>query len=153
MTLPERVGLRSKDAPGMKSALIIVADPAVRLRLLRILGRHGWWVDAVESVECALPFLDKAPRDVALIDWQIGSGSGISLLMAMKLHPTWQSIPMVMMHGGATLAEIERACEVGANDFLTHPFTGDAALRKLDLWVLDKAGLAERERWAARIFT
>jgi len=39
MMLLEPVGLESKKALGMKSALIVVADPAVRLRLLRIFGR------------------------------------------------------------------------------------------------------------------
>ena len=122
----------------MKSALIVVADPAIRLMLLRILGRYGWWVDAVESVENALAFLGKVPRHVVLIDWKIESGSGLSLLMAIRMHPVWQSIPAIMMHDDAALAEVERALELGANDFLAHAFTGEAALGTLDRWVLDK---------------
>ena len=68
----------------MKSALIVIGDPAVRSRLLRLFGRHGWWVDAVASVERALAFLDQAPRDVALIDWEIESGSGGSRLSLLN---------------------------------------------------------------------
>lgn len=130
----------------MKSALIVVANPAVRLMLLRRLGRHGWWVDAVESVEGALAFLDRAPRGVALIDWQIGDGAGIALLAAIKLNPGWQSVPAVVMHEGATMAEVGLACEMGANDFLTRPLTSEAAFKMLDRWVFDNAGPHEFER-------
>lgn len=122
----------------MKSALIIVDDPVIRLRLLRLLGRYGWWVDAVAGGERALACLDEVPRDVVLIDYQVGSDSGLSLLMAIKMHAVWRSVPTIVLHDGAAWTEIERALEIGANDFLAHSFTDEAALRKLDRWVLDK---------------
>jgi DNA-binding response OmpR family regulator len=74
----------------MKSALIVIEDPAIRLILLRVLGRHGWWVDAVDNLEWALAFLDGPPRDVVLVDWDIGRGSGLALLWALKMHPAWK---------------------------------------------------------------
>jgi CheY-like chemotaxis protein len=52
-------------------------------------------------------------------------------------------IPVVMLHRDRTSAETERAFEGGANDFLSRPFSGEAALGKLDRWVLDRAGPAE----------
>jgi DNA-binding response OmpR family regulator len=129
----------------MKSALIVEKDAAVRLVLLRSLGRHGWWVDATDGMEAALALLDKAPRDVALIDWQADNGAGLALLAAIKMDPVWHAMPVIMMHRGATLAEVERAFELGANDFLPKPFTGGEALEKLGRWVIDRAGPPERE--------
>jgi len=127
----------------MRSALIVEKDPAVRLVLLRILGRHGWWVDAADGPESALALADRAPWDVGLIDWSADDGSGLALLGAIKLHPVWSAMPVVMMHRGATWAEVGRAFAWGANDFLPKPFTGEDALRKLDRWVIDRVGPPE----------
>lgn len=129
----------------MKSALLVVENPATRLLLLRILGRYGWWVDAVDSVEAGLAMLDETPRDVALIDWHIAEGSGLSLLMAMRSHPIWEGTPVVIMHRGIPAWEMDRAFGRGANDFLPKPFTRMAALKTLGRWVIDRAGPAERE--------
>jgi len=124
----------------MRSALLVEKDPAVRLALLRMLGRRGWWVDAPAGAEGALALFVQAPRDVALIDWSADDGSGLTLLAAIKMDPVWHAMPVVMMHRGATLAEVGRAFELGANDFLPKPFTGEEALRKLNRWVIDQAG-------------
>ncbi len=140
MTPPEQGGPESDETPRMKSALLVVAAPEMRLRLLRLLGRHGWSVDAVERIESALALLDQAPRDVAVIDWEIERGAETSLLTAMKSHPGWRSVPAILMHDRATWAELARARELGANDFLVCPFVSEAALRTFDRWVLDRAG-------------
>jgi CheY-like chemotaxis protein len=130
----------------MKSALLVVPDPAVRLRLRRIFARHGWWVDAVDSVERALAFFDERPRDVALIDRSIDAGSGLALLAALKTHALWQAIPVVMLDDSPDPAGVERAFELGANDFLRAPFTDRGALLTLERWVLDRASRDDLER-------
>jgi DNA-binding response OmpR family regulator len=119
----------------MKSALIIIADSTTRRMLLQSLGRRGWWVDAVDSVERALRYLDQEPRNVALIDWSIGNASGLSLLLAIKLHPIWQTVPVIMMHDGGALGEIEQAFELGANALLPRFSSPQSVLRTLDRWV------------------
>ena len=124
----------------MKSALLAISDSATKLRLLRILGRHGWWVDTAPNVEGALAFLDEGLRDVALIDWDIGDGSGLALLRAVKTHPFWGSVPVIMLHDRVELREVERAFALGANEFLPKPFTDAGALRIFERWVIDRPG-------------
>ena len=129
----------------MKSALLVIADPATKLRLLRILGRHGWWVDTVASVEGALGFLEeRRPRDITLVDWDIEGGSGMALLQAIKLHSVWGPIPVVMMHESVEWSELERAFALGANEFLPKPFTETDVIIRFDRWVIDHSGQTGR---------
>lgn len=129
----------------MKSVLIIEHDPALKRSLLRLLGRYGWWVDAVESLEEALVFLDRTPPDVVLIDWQIAGGSGLALLLPIKERPDWCAVPVVMLHHGVAVDEIEEALAMGANDFLPVPFTADGVRRTLDRWVIERSDIPKRK--------
>jgi len=97
----------------MKLVLAVEADPVVRLALQKVLGRHGWWVEAAQSVGSALQFLDYAP-----------------------CHAIWRSIPVVMLHSDAEPSASERAFEFGATEFLSRQLSEDAALRTLERWVL-----------------
>src|SRR3954468_4847847 len=118
----------------MKRALIVEGDPTVKRALLRRLGRHGWWVDAVESIERALEFLDRPPPDAVLIAWEADQGSGPALLRAIRLHETWRTVPIVMTNDLTTAASHEDARALAANDFLSRPFTAEAARLRLDRW-------------------
>ena len=121
----------------MKTALLVLENPVVRLQMLHLLGRHGWWVDAANRVEWALALLDQEPADVVLIDWQVGAGSGLAVLHAIKTNARWRCVPVVLAHPGLSPGERDRVFALGVNDFLSEPFTAEAALRRLDRWVLD----------------
>lgn len=128
----------------MKTALLIEDHPTIRRGLQTILGRHGWWVDAMSSVEATLVHLHHTPPQVILLDWDIAQGSGLTLLRVIKLDPEWQSIPVVMMHSGATPEQLKEAFDLGAKDFLEKPFSWEAALKKLDRWAFSQDGIPTR---------
>jgi DNA-binding response OmpR family regulator len=127
----------------MKSILIVEDDLGVRLALIRILGRHGWSVDAVDDVESALAFLYKMPSNVVLTDWHLGDDSGLCVLRAIKMHPAWGMVPVLMMSCNAALEDVEQAFGSGANDFLSKPFSGEELMRKLDRWSFDPGDSAK----------
>jgi DNA-binding response OmpR family regulator len=128
----------------MKSALIVIDDISTRVRVQRYLGRNGWWVDAIDSVEGAADFLSNHRRDVVLIDWDISRGVGLALLAIIKMHAVWRTAPVVMLHDGRKYVELDRAFELGANDFLSRPFTCEGVIRTLDRWVFARTDSSER---------
>lgn len=128
----------------MKTALIAIEGCVSRRVLKNTLARQGWQVDALNSVEGALAFIDRSPPDVVLVDWEIGAGSGLALLRAIKNQPSWQAVPVVMMHGSVTREHLDEALKLGANDFLPVSFTRAEALRTMERWVLDQSDHALR---------
>ena len=70
-----------------------------------------------------LPHLKPRPS-LILLDRHMPQLDGHQTLLRLKEHPTYQTIPVVMMSAEATAVEIQGCYEAGANSFL---------IKKLDL--------------------
>jgi DNA-binding response OmpR family regulator len=105
----------------MKTALIIEQDPKVRLSFMRSLGRRGWWVDAVGSIESGLAMLQRSRRDLVLIDWHAEAGSGLLVLTLVKCDPACRCSLVIMTHHGFSEDLIEMAMLAGADGCLLKP--------------------------------
>lgn len=66
----------------------------------------------------ALPQMSPLPG-LVLLDRHIPHFDGHQTLVALKQHPTYKRIPIVMMSADATRKEIESCYDSGVNSFLT----------------------------------
>jgi two-component system, OmpR family, alkaline phosphatase synthesis response regulator PhoP len=104
------------------STVLIVDDHEQNLELLqayleelgcKTLGaRDG--IDAVEMVERHNP-------DLVLLDVMMPRMSGFQVCEKIKSDPMTRDIPVVMVTALNEVADVERAVESGANDFLSKP--------------------------------
>ena len=104
------------------STVLIVDDHEQNLELLqayleelgcRTLGaRDG--IEAVEMVERHTP-------DLVLLDVMMPRMSGFQVCEKIKSDPATRDIPVVMVTALNEVADVERAVESGANDFLSKP--------------------------------
>ena len=109
------------DHPLVREALIdIFSDNAS----FEIIGQGGSADDAVAIVGAHLP-------DAILLDIRMGSGSGLDVLLALRLADWTQ--PVVMMTGYADPRTHERAAEYGAAVILDKPFDGEDLVRILQI--------------------
>jgi two-component system, NarL family, response regulator DevR len=74
--------------PGLPELRLLVVDdhPAVRMGLAQLLGDQPDFVvvDAVSSAEAAISLAEREPIDVAVVDYQLGSRSGLWLSRMLK---------------------------------------------------------------------
>ena len=72
----------------------------------------------------ALDVLEREP-DVALVllDLMMPHLSGLDVLAAMRANPRWRDIPCIILTAAGEEQQHTRAMELGANDFLTKPFS------------------------------
>ena len=117
----------------MRSALIVTSDSALRLALIRLFGRHGWWVDAPACGDRAVGFLTEDPRSLTLVDWQTTSVGASTFLTAIRAHPVWHAARVMVICCGSSPEETKRAVELGANDILGMPFRLDEVMSKIEL--------------------
>jgi CheY-like chemotaxis protein len=117
--------------------VLLVEDSAVDAELtietLRggsIRGLRGLRVHHVEDGEQAMAFLDRegryadAPRpDLILLDLQMPRMNGLEVLAAVKEHPDWRRIPVVMMTSSDKEEDVLRAYGKHANCYVTKPVT------------------------------
>jgi CheY-like chemotaxis protein len=102
-------------------------------------------VHRVPDGEAAIAFLKRtgehgdAPRpDLILLDLNMPKMSGLEVLEAIKADPQLKNIPVVIVSGNSSEAEIRRAYELQASSFVVKPLEVDeyfAAIRSLkELW-------------------
>ena len=64
--------------------LLAEDDAASRQLIIAALGKHGWWVDAVEDGTEALAALRRRPYDLVLLDWRMPNLDGLQTARAIR---------------------------------------------------------------------
>ena len=103
-----------------RAEVLIVDDDPAFLRLAEaMLHSNGYSTRCVESGESALAALDERFPDVILLDQQLGSVDGMSLIEPLKQRAPDVSVVLVTAY--STVDAAVRAIKLGAHDFLAKP--------------------------------
>ncbi len=82
------------------------------------LARDG--EEAVQYLEAAAPGAESLP-DLIMLDLRMPRMGGLELLKRLKVHPSWSSIPAVVLAGYADMSQIKQAYQWGAKTFFIKP--------------------------------
>ena len=84
-------------------------------------------INGQEGIEKA----EKERPDLILLDATMPVMDGLEALGALKANPATKDIPVVMLSSDSAKDNIERARSLGALNFISKPFTGDALVAGL----------------------
>ncbi len=95
----------------LKRALIVDDSKSARLVLTRLLEKHELAVDARETAEGALEYLERETPDVIFMDHVMPGMDGLSAVQLIKKDPRFSAIPVLMYTSqeGAIYAEAAKA--------------------------------------------
>jgi two-component system, chemotaxis family, chemotaxis protein CheY len=115
-------------------ALIVDDSKAMRLMIGRIMGELGFeTLEAPNGKEALVRVAAAAPLDVALVDWNMPEMNGFDFLCALRAGNVQARVPVIMVTTETETAQMVRALEAGANEYVMKPFTKDVLREKLDL--------------------
>lgn len=101
------------------AALLVDDEPAVLAAFSLILEQDGYLVRQAASTAAALQILDDYPCDIAIVDVQLGVGTGVDLLKLLRLcNPLLQ---VVLITGRPEIETAAEAIRLGACNYLTKP--------------------------------
>lgn len=108
--------------------LLVDDDPALRELLRDYLGLSGFQVDEAEDGVQMRQRMAAAPPDVVVLDIMLPGEDGLNLARTLRLH---SNLPILML--SARGDEIDRVVglEVGADDYLSKPFSPRELLARL----------------------
>ena len=108
-----------------RNALLVVDDKPMNVELLKtLLDAEGYLVvTATDGVE-AWAVLERGEYDfqAVLLDRMMPNMNGMEVLAKIKVHPTFQTLPIIMITAASETEEIREGIEAGAYYYMTKPF-------------------------------
>ena len=103
--------------------LIVEDEPAIQeLLALNIIQAGHQPIRALTVEQAQLIMQDTIP-DLILLDWMLPGMSGIEFARKLKAEEISKSIPIIMLTARGEEADKIRGLEVGADDYVTKPFS------------------------------
>ncbi|MDX7991121.1 phosphate regulon transcriptional regulator PhoB [Xenorhabdus littoralis] len=107
----------------VKRILVVEDEVPIREMVCFVLEQNGYQTVEAEDYDTAIRRLSEPYPDLVLLDWMIPGGSGIQLIKQMKRDNNTKTIPVIMVTARAEEEDRVRGLDVGADDYITKPFS------------------------------
>lgn len=103
--------------------LLVEDEPAIREMVTMALSRAGFEVvEAADAREAEERLADRLP-DLVLLDWMLPGTSGMELARRLRREAYTRELPIIMLTARTEEDDRVRGLEVGADDYITKPFS------------------------------
>ncbi len=132
----------------MTGPVILVADddPAVRGFLTEMLSESGYVAVTASDGDEALARVQSHHPDLILLDVMMPNRNGYEVLRILQEDIRTKDIPVIMVTGKADVPDRVAALHLGAEDYLTKPFSADELLARVRVHLKSKKGIEEKIR-------
>jgi two-component system alkaline phosphatase synthesis response regulator PhoP len=128
----------------MRTRVLVVDDEPDLLELLHYnLTKAGYDVACVLSGEEALAHVHASPPDLIVLDVLLPGLDGLEVCKALRRNATTAGIPIVMLTARSEDADVVTGLELGADDYLTKPFSPRVLLARIKAVLRRQQGEAE----------
>ncbi|NUY56195.1 DNA-binding response regulator [Salinivibrio sp. MA351] len=116
----------------MVRRILVVEDEApIREMLCFVLEQKGYQTVEAEDYDSALAQICEPYPEMILMDWMLPGGSGLNLIKHLKREELTRQIPVVMLTARGEEEDKVRGLEVGADDYITKPFSPKELIARL----------------------
>ena len=123
--------------------LVVEDEEHIRNILEYNLKLDGFDVYQAEDGPKGLELARKKKPDVILLDWMMPEMDGLEVLSELKHNKKTSRIPVFMLTAKGTVGDMDRAFDIGADDYITKPFDpmqlGKTIKKKLEKCRKDKS--------------
>ena len=107
-----------------RQTVLVVDDEPHLLRLVQFrLEREGYEVVTASDGQSAIESVHEHRPDLCLLDVVMPRRSGLEVLQELRSDERSAGLKVIMLTARATDADIETGMRLGADDYLTKPFT------------------------------
>jgi len=115
-----------------KPLVLVVEDEAAIVTMLRYnLEKQGFRVDEAADGQEALTRIAEERPDLVLLDWMLPSLSGIEVCRQIRRRNATRDLPVIMLTARSEDQDAVRGLNIGADDYITKPFSIDALLARM----------------------
>ncbi len=116
----------------LKPLVLVVEDEAALLTMLRYnLEKQGFRVEEAADGEEAMTRIAETMPDLVLLDWMLPMMSGIEVCRQIRRRTMTRELPVIMLTARTEEQDTVRGLNVGADDYITKPFSMAALLARI----------------------
>lgn len=113
----------------MAHHVILVEDePNITEAMRFILSRDGWTVSCHADGATAFAEVSRVRPDVVVLDVMLPNRSGYDILRDLREDDDFAKLPVLMLTAKGQSKDRERALALGADEFMTKPFSNAEVL-------------------------
>jgi two-component system phosphate regulon response regulator PhoB len=112
--------------------VLVVEDEAAIQELIAVnLESAGHYVLRSSDAEQALTIIRQTLPDLVLLDWMLPGQSGLAIARHLRGNERTRAIPIIMLTAKSTEQDKVTGLEVGADDYVTKPFSPRELLARI----------------------
>ncbi len=112
--------------------VLVVEDEEALAQLLTYnLEKEGYRVSRAIDGEEAVLLATENPPDLIVLDWMLPKASGIEVCRRLRARQETRNTPIVMLTARGEESDRVRGLDVGADDYITKPFSMVELLARL----------------------
>jgi len=132
--------------------ILIVEDEEDVLELVRYnLEKNGYLTDSALNGRKALEKIRSTLPDLILLDLMLPEVDGLEICRSVKRDPRTADIPVIMLTAKGTEADIVAGLEMGADDYVTKPFSPRVLMARVKAVLRRKELPADTDKSTIRI--
>ena len=115
-----------------KKVLIADDEPNIVTSLEYLMKKSGYEVKIARNGDEALALVESFLPDVVLLDVMMPRKSGYEVCQQIRERTDWQHIKVVMLSAKGREAEVNKGLSLGADTYVTKPFSNQELIDKID---------------------
>ena len=115
----------------VQSVLVVDDEPSILLALEFMMKGAGFEVRTAADGEEALRAIAERKPDLLLLDVMMPPPDGFGVCRRVRAEPRWRDIKIIMLTARGRDAERERGLAMGADDYITKPFSTRELMEKV----------------------
>ena len=136
-----------------QAKILIVEDEEDVLELVRYnLEKNGYQTETALNGRKALEKIRSASPDLILLDLMLPEVDGLEICRSVKKDAKTADIPVIMLTAKGTEADIVAGLEMGADDYITKPFSPRVLMARIKAVLRRKETLPDTDKAVIRIY-
>ena len=117
--------------PKAPTILIVDDEPNILLSLRFLMKKAGYEVRTAKDGEEALAEIALAMPDLVLLDVMMPKLDGFTVCQRIRATPAWRDLRVIMLTARGRDVERDKGLAVGADDYITKPFSTKDAIDRV----------------------
>ncbi|ANB01813.1 response regulator transcription factor [Ectothiorhodospira sp. BSL-9] len=123
-----------------QSVLVVDDEPNIVLSLEFLMKEAGFDVRVARDGESALEAVRERPPQVILLDVMLPKRDGYDVCQTIRANPDWKDVRILMLTAKGRQIEQEKGLAMGADDYITKPFSTREVVARVRDYMPDNNG-------------